>query len=181
MGELPLGNPPQLETARLTLRQPDALDVDAIVANLNDMAVAGRLSHVPFPYGETDALFFIKVIIPKQMVWGIRPKTDDALIGVVGLHGSGNSLELGYWLGTAHWGHGIATEAAHAVCGFAFDGIGTPQIVSGYHADNPASGRVLAKLGFVQTHTAHFFSAAQQREIETVYVRLKAEKFPQSS
>jgi ribosomal-protein-alanine N-acetyltransferase len=60
----------------------------------------------------------------------------------------GRSAELGYYIARDHWGRGIATEAALAITRVGFESFGFLKLTSGYHADNPASGRVLAKLGF---------------------------------
>ena len=55
---------------------------------------------------------------------------------------------MGYWLGVDYWGKGYATEAAAAVVDHAFTISKVQSLPSGYHKDNPASGRVLSKLGF---------------------------------
>ena len=83
----------------------------------------------------------------------MTPKGSDTLIGVVGLTpGSGeHTAELGYWLSPDHWRRGFATEAAGAAVSFGFGMLGLPYLTSGYFADNPASGRVLEKLGFIET------------------------------
>ena len=50
----------------------------------------------------------------------------------------------------SRWGKGYATEAAHAVLRFGFEDLGLNRIC-GYHTiRNPASGRVLAKVGMKQ-------------------------------
>ncbi len=51
-------------------------------------------------------------------------------------------------MGRCHWGQGFATEAAEAVVRMGFQAQGYERLTSRYHADNPASGRVLIKLGF---------------------------------
>ena len=63
------------------------------------------------------------------------------------------TLELGYYLARSHWGCGIATEAGAAITAYGLGLAGPGRIVAGYHDDNPASGRVLAKLGFVAVGT----------------------------
>ncbi len=55
---------------------------------------------------------------------------------------------LGYWLDRAHWGQGYAFEAARALIRFAFNDTHLLKLRAGHAYDNPASGRVLAKLGF---------------------------------
>ena len=56
--------------------------------------------------------------------------------------------ELGYWIGKPYWGAGFATEACAAVVAHAFDAMASPIFGPGISQDNPASQRVLDKLGF---------------------------------
>jgi RimJ/RimL family protein N-acetyltransferase len=73
--------------------------------------------------------------------------------------------ELGYWLGEPYWGQGLASEAAEALLRFAFDALGLDRLRSGHAADNPASGRVLEKLGFRFVGETKKWSQSRQREI----------------
>jgi len=59
--------------------------------------------------------------------------------------------ELGYWIGRPYWGGGRATAAAAATLNFAFDILGLRAVRAVCLEANPASLRVLAKLGFVET------------------------------
>jgi len=175
---LPLGATPPLETERLNLIQPCENTIDAIVANINDIDVAGRLSNVPYPYGRDDGRFYIHQVVPRHMVWGILTKRFDAIfVGTIGLHSERSDLLLGYWLGKAHWGQGYASEAGKAVCNFAFGELKMPRLLSQYHSDNPASGHVLSKLGFKPTHRGTFFSVANNFEMETVFMELDAKSW----
>ena len=72
-----------------------------------------------------------------------------SVAGTVGLHRQrGRTYEVGYMLGPAFWGRGLATEAARAACGFGFRTLGADMLTACAYVDNPASGRVLLKLGF---------------------------------
>jgi len=59
------------------------------------------------------------------------------------------SADIGYWFDEAYWGGGYASEAARAVVRFAFETLGLERLTAGHVNDNPASGNVLTKLGFV--------------------------------
>jgi RimJ/RimL family protein N-acetyltransferase len=72
------------------------------------------------------------------------------LVGSVGLSRDGDKVELGYWIGRPYWGQGYATEAARALLSLA-KVLGHRRLVAGHFVDNPASGRVLRKLGFCPT------------------------------
>jgi hypothetical protein len=58
-------------------------------------------------------------------------------------------VEIGWTIGKAHWGKGIATEAARAVIEHGFRRLGVPAIFAVVHRDNAASLRVARKLGFI--------------------------------
>jgi RimJ/RimL family protein N-acetyltransferase len=151
--DLSLGNRPNLATERLSLRRPNDRDVDAIVGVVGNWEVARRLARVPHPYGPADARFFLDHVAPAEWVWAVSLRGSEKLLGAIGLtpEEGADAAELGYWLSPAHWGSGITTEAARAVVAFGFERLGLPVITSGYFVDNPSSGRVLRKLGFVET------------------------------
>ncbi|MCQ1836918.1 GNAT family N-acetyltransferase [Neorhizobium galegae] len=73
--------------------------------------------------------------------------------------------ELGYWFERAAWGSGYASEAARAAIRFAFEGIGLSVLKSGHAQDNPASGRILVKLGFRHLDTVDRFSRPRAENI----------------
>ena len=150
---LSLSERPDLATERLSLRRPNDDDADAIINVVGDWEVARRLARVPHPYGPADARFFLERIVPAEWVWAITLRGSDTLLGAIGLtpEEGADTAELGYWLSPAHWGQGIATEAARAVVSFGFESLGLPLLTSGYFEDNPASGQVLKKLAFVET------------------------------
>ena len=144
---------PDIHTPRLLLRRPQMGDRDAIVGIVGDWKVARRLARVPHPYNMADAEIFIKQVVPHEWVWAITKRGANDMIGAVGLtpEDGGRTAELGYWLSPEHWGRGIATEAAKAALNFGFDTLFLPHLTSGYFDENPASGRVLEKLGFTVT------------------------------
>ena len=71
------------------------------------------------------------------------------LAGAVGLTISRehDRAELGYWVGKEFWGKGFATEAAKALLTFGFQSLGLNRINARHLTRNPASGRVLVKIG----------------------------------
>jgi len=146
----------RLQTYRLLLRPPAASDAERIIAIAGDWEVARRLGRVPHPYGAADFQYFIEHIVPHEQVWAIIPRESGGLIGVIGLT-PGRDLtcaELGYYIDRAFWGRGYATEAALAIVQHGFERCGYEKLTSAHFVDNPASGRVLAKAGFVVTRTA---------------------------
>lgn len=76
--------------------------------------------------------------------------------------------ELGYWFGVPHWGRGCCTEAAAAVVDFGFQVLGVRKAHSCCMTVNPASRRVLVKLGFRSegVRRAHVLKWGEPREVE---------------
>jgi [ribosomal protein S5]-alanine N-acetyltransferase len=58
------------------------------------------------------------------------------------------SAEIGYWLGEAHWGRGLATAAVRRFTDFAFERFELCRIYANVFAWNPGSVRVLEKAGY---------------------------------
>jgi RimJ/RimL family protein N-acetyltransferase len=87
--------------------------------------------------------------------WPIFLLSDGGHLGCCGLRPyrpEEGIYELGFHLHTEYWGRGYAAEAARAVIGFAFDQLGATALFAGHHPRNPASSRLLEKLGFQYTH-----------------------------
>jgi RimJ/RimL family protein N-acetyltransferase len=137
-------------TERLLLRPSWPEDASAIYDAVADEGIVRNLALVPWPYTACDAAAFAAMEhsdhYPNFM---LMLRTDGApkLIGSCGLAERDGEAELGYWIAREHWGRGYATEAAKAVIGVA-KALGHRKLVAGHFTDNPASGRVLRKLGF---------------------------------
>ena len=135
------------------LKPPTGADKHAIVKCIGDFDVARWLSNVPHPYTLADAEEWIGIVAEslKDEVPGFKLSIfmDDALIGGVGLnHREDNVYELGYWLAKEFWGRGIATEAATGLLQHSRQTLPDAKFVAHCMKGNPASARVLEKLGF---------------------------------
>jgi RimJ/RimL family protein N-acetyltransferase len=143
-----------IRTKRLLLRPGWIEDAPALASAIGDEAILTKLARAPSPYRISDAEWFLNQ--PHQaplMPLLIFQRTHDMLrlIGGTGLHDQDGEAEIGYWLARDAWGQGYATEAGRAVINMARHSLRLKRIVSGHFIDNPASGRVLAKLGFRAT------------------------------
>lgn len=163
---------------RLILRPLHAHDRDNMAAGLGDYQVSQMTGTIPHPFTRFHAEIFIMMMRARRHcrgdhVWAIcEPDRPEHLIGVMGLHpGKKQSWEIGYWLAPEAWGKGYATEAAQLAISFARDN-GLKNIHAGYYADNPASGRVLAKLGFVHQSEDNLFSMARGHKAPGIRVYL---------
>jgi len=144
---------PVVSTERLILRGPVRNDAAALAHLLGDLNVAGMTSMIPHPYGLADA----EAWLDRSMTCDWRHEANFVIehpnFGVVGGLGfkPGDRPELGYWIGRPYWNRGYATEAARGAMKWVKREWRKPVIVSGHFADNPASGQVLCKAGFLYT------------------------------
>ncbi len=141
-------------TERLLLRPGWAEDASPLAAAIGDEAILTKLAKAPSPYRLSDAESFLGMERREgDADFLIIARTEGAprLVGGVGLQPDGKELELGYWIARPYWGLGFATEAARAVIDIARHSLKRSRIVSAHFIDNPASGRVLTKLGFKPT------------------------------
>jgi ribosomal-protein-alanine N-acetyltransferase len=151
---------PTLTTERLILRPFELSDASTVKRLAGDWAVADTTERIPHPYKDGMAEAWIaghpqRFIERKECTFAIVLKDNQQVIGAVGLtlsmaHSRG---ELGYWVGREFWNRGYCTEAARAVVEYGFSVLGLHRIQARHFTRNPASGRVMAKLGM--THEGH--------------------------
>lgn len=144
-----------IETERLRLVEPGEQHIDSIVNVLNDPEIYANTLTIPYPYTRDDAVAalerFRKTHVNDEgMVRFIVAKDSGELVGSVGFEFKDDRqrAELGYAIGRAWWGKGFATEAAEGVVRHAFEVRGVPLVTAHAMLHNPASSRVLEKLGF---------------------------------
>jgi RimJ/RimL family protein N-acetyltransferase len=142
-------------TERLLLRPGWIEDAPALTAAIADRAIVSKLETAPWPYELYHAEAFLGAgrdpRYPDFLLFA-RTRAAPRLVGGMGIRPNGDGdAELGYWIARPYWGLGFATEAGRAVVRMARESLKLPRLVSGHFIDNPASGRVLAKLGFQPT------------------------------
>jgi RimJ/RimL family protein N-acetyltransferase len=147
---------PVLETRRLRLRAPEPRDLAAIAGFCGDKDVARMTLRIPHPYQPDDAEAFFAAataLDPRRERVFLIEHEEEGPAGMIGFHGTGEDPypEIGYWIGKPFWGRGFATEAAQAALDWASRRWGRRAVAAGHFPDNPASGRVLAKCGFLYT------------------------------
>ena len=141
-------------TARLTLRPAWPEDAPQLAAAIGHESVTRNLSKVPWPYSLADAEAFLKIPRQPRDVFCLILEHKGAyprLIGGIGMGAIEGGHEFGYWLTPSAWGRGYATEAGRAMVAAARHTLGLHRLKAGHFVDNPASGRVLTKLGFRPT------------------------------
>lgn len=142
-------------TPRLTLRPGWIEDAPALTRAVAHECVAMKLARLPWPYDLMDAETFLTMPVARDeascLIFAHDMGEAPTLIGGCGIHRGEQTHELGYWLTPDAWGCGYATEAGRAMLGIARWGLGHRRLAAHHHLDNPASGRVLRKLGFLPT------------------------------
>lgn len=145
---------PTLTTDHLVLRPFTAADADDVQKIAGEREIAYNTATIPHPYPEGAAEGWILAHADafqakKGAVFAITLRETGELVGAVGLklEPEHTRAELGYWIGKTFWNHGYATEAARRVVQFGFQALGLHRIYARAFVRNPASRRVLEKIG----------------------------------
>jgi RimJ/RimL family protein N-acetyltransferase len=164
-------------TPRLLLRPGFPEDAPALAAAIADEGIARNLANVPWPYRMRDAEAFLASprdpVLPAMLIFE-RTGGAPQLVGSCGLgRRPSGAVELGYWIARPFWGRGVATEAGRALIDIART-LGLLQLEASHFIDNPASARVLDKLGFESTGLiAPRMNCARGEEVPARLMRLR--------
>ncbi len=152
-------------TERLALRPGWGEDAAELAKAIGHWDVVRNLARAPWPYGEADAAEFLSLPRrPGEGVFLVCERANGRIVGCVGFEPAGNGRsEFGYWITPDRWGRGYATEAGRAAVEAA-RALGIRRFDAGHFLDNPASGRVLQKLGFRPNGVRQRFSRARGHE-----------------
>lgn len=129
-------------------------DEDAVAHHANDHAVWRNLrDRFPHPYTRDDAATWVSFASAQDPTSDFAIDVDGAAVGAIGItlqtDVHRHSAEIGYWLGAAFHGRGIATEALRAMTDHAFATFDLYRLFASVFAYNAASVRVLEKAGYV--------------------------------
>lgn len=151
---------PVIRSQRLLLRPftpGDAADVQRLAG---DHAIAATTLRIPHPYEDGMAEEWIsrhraQFAQGTDAVFAVVEQETSQLIGAIGLtiDKDHNKAELGYWIGRPFWNRGYATEAARSIVEYGFAQLELNRIAAGHLVRNPASGRVMQKIGMVHEGT----------------------------
>lgn len=145
---------PRLETVRLWLRSFELTDASEVQRLAGDRLIAATTLNIPHPYPDGAAEEWLRrsaerAAAGESLNYAIERRSDSALVGSVALsiEPEHNRAELGYWIGVPYWGQGYATEAAGELVRYGLETLGLNRIYAYHFPSNPASGRVLQKIG----------------------------------
>ena len=150
---------PTIRTERLVLRPFQLSDAPRVRELAGAREVAENTLNIPHPYPEGAAEAWISehesaFRVGETAAFAIT-LPDDTLVGAVGLKLEEDTgiAELGYWIGVPYWGNGYATEAAGALLEYGFETLALERIWARAFVRNPASSRVMQKLGMLHEGT----------------------------
>lgn len=149
---------PTLKTQRLVLRPFTLADAPTVQKLCSAYEVAAKTLSMPHPYPDGTAEAWIATHGPdwKDKIWltlTLTLKKDETepqdIMGAVSLKlcSIHQRAGLAYWLGMPYWNHGYMTEAVYALVKYGFEELNLNRIEAGHHLTNPASGRVMQKIG----------------------------------
>ena len=138
----------RLVTDRLMMRRAQPTDLDGFHAVVSDFEVVRMTSSWPWP---ADRAYTKTRCVPINASNGMAGPVfcKGKIVGIMGaLSMYDDGPELGYMFARAHWGQGFATEMARALLDHVWAQYDWDVIKASAYDDNPASVRVLDKLGF---------------------------------
>ncbi|NGQ94196.1 GNAT family N-acetyltransferase [Brevibacillus sp. SYP-B805] len=145
-----------LETERLLFRRYTDDDLDFLTSMLTDPLMVRYIGHGQIRTREEIRAFLDRILGHYAAGKGTGlmlavQKQDGQPVGHVGLvpqqvEGR-DEMEVGYWIARAHWGKGLASEAASAFLAYGRETLGLPRLVSLIHPANAASIGVAKKIG----------------------------------
>lgn len=181
------GGIPTLTGGRLVLRPCTLADAADVQRMAGDRRIAETTLLIPHPYPDGAAEAWISTHAQqytdgKSANWAITLADTGELVGAIGLvisndHDNG---ELGYWVGAAFWNNGYVTEAGRLVLNWAFDVRGLHRVCAHHFASNPASGRVMAKLGMQREGVLREHVYKWGHHLDCVYYGILREEYERS-
>ena len=146
-----------ITTDRLTLRLFDQSDAETVTNLCNNYNIYKHTLTLPYPYTIECAVSWIRhhqdnFIADKCYEFAVCDRQTGTLYGAIALTSQSryDNGEIAYWIGENYWGKGYATEAARALIDFAFHVKQYHKVYARHFASNPASGRVIHKVGMIQ-------------------------------
>ena len=146
--------PTEIQLSHTLLRPWRRTDAESLARHANDRDVWRNMrDRFPHPYTLKDAKEWLAFVATVPSGTNFAIEVDGEAVGGISFEPLADvfriGAELGYWLGQAHWGKGITTDAVRAVTEHLFAHFGFVRVQASVFSWNPASGRVLEKAGYV--------------------------------
>jgi RimJ/RimL family protein N-acetyltransferase len=145
--------PDAIDAGPCRLRRLVLRDAEALATLANDPTIARWVrDRFPSPYTLADARRFLVAVHSGAMGHVFGLEMDGQLVGTIGLVPREDverlTAEIGFWLGSAFRGRGLATAAVETLTALAFDRLALARVEAHVFSGNHASARVLEKAGF---------------------------------
>ncbi|KZK95684.1 putative ribosomal N-acetyltransferase YdaF [Pseudovibrio sp. Ad46] len=171
---------PVLRSERLVLREMREADLERLTEYLSDYDVAKMLCSPPHPFSLEDGQQYLAQTmggdLTEEIHWAIEH--EGQFCGYFKANYLTTHAGIGYWLGKPHWGKGLMSEALHLALTYLFQKRGLETLQTGAFRCNPASLRVLQKVGFVtkglRTNTSN---ARGGEELEEEFLKVSIDQF----
>lgn len=144
----------RLDARICTIRSWQRSDLESLLRHANDHDIWITLrDRFPHPYTRRDAESWFELMERSVPETNFAIEVDACAVGGIGIALRDDvhrrSAEIGYWLGKAYWGRGIATAAVQATTEWAFAQFDLCRIDAGVFEGNPASAKVLEHAGYL--------------------------------
>lgn len=160
-----------IPTVRFLLRPVRASDLGLIEMFGEDERLAKMTTHIPHPLPPGTIKTFLDRVIDAEsdeQIWAIDGSADGLgeLLGIIALKTvTKYQSEINYWIAPSFWNSGIASEVVPAL--IAANPHNSRSLVASVFQDNPASAKILTKIGFVLIGESEVFSLARGAMVDT--------------
>ena len=171
-----------IDTERLILRAFTESDLQDFY-NYASVPSVGEMAGWPHHESIEISKRILRSFIDEKEVFAVYHKTDQKVIGSLGLHKSWANddaykdlkvKEIGYVLSKAYWGQGLMPEAVSAVIKYGFNTLGLDAFTCSHFSENRQSRRVIEKCGFMFVKQSEFYAKQLQRSFEDMkYILLR--------
>ncbi len=148
---------PIIVTKRLVLRPFSLADAKEVQRLAGNPKIAATTATIPHPYLDGMAEDWISKHADwfakgDSVNWAIEHKTEKKLVGCVSImiNKANRRAEIGYWVAEEYWNKGYCTEAAIEAIRYGFQRMNLNKITARHVKGNPASGKVMLKMGMEQ-------------------------------
>ncbi len=163
-------------TPRLTIRNFAQSDWKRLQGFGEKPEVARMMASLKSPWPEADVKTWMqRGPYRAKLGFGAGIYLNDVLIGFVGI--GGDPVNCAYAIDPDHWGQGYATEALQGLLTHSFTHLGLQTVEADHFDDNPVSGHILCKIGFVKTGSGMAPSAARLESAPNTTYRLTKPQF----
>ncbi len=128
-------------------------------------------------YQESLDKFDFEPYLNRKGILAIRLKENGKLIGILTeFLTDGKTVEIGYGIGSSYWNNGYVTEAVEAFIPYLFKERGFDTVYASCFIDNPASKRVMEKVGMTYSHTNYAELEYLGKSRDLIYYKIDRKK-----